>query len=80
MGGMQSPFPTDAAVENTPATELDFTLYDHVDPEALDQFFAPERTLTVGEAPIVITFDIAEYQITIQNDGTITIEAPEPAE
>ena len=54
-----------ASVENTEPTdvveELDTTLFDHVDPEALD-------ALITGDNPVSISFTIDEYEVRFDGD------------
>lgn len=56
----------------TAVTELGFTLYEHIDPEALDMIL----TDGTGSGETVITFKVEttdEYIVEITDTGTITI-------
>lgn len=62
-----------AAAENVDPvdcpTDLEFTLYEHIDPEALD-------TLVDGRhdhAPLTVEFDVNQYHIKVEDTGRISI-------
>ncbi|UHQ98128.1 hypothetical protein HYG81_21355 (plasmid) [Natrinema zhouii] len=48
-------------------TEVDFTLNDHVDPDALNSL------LETGSEGLVVTFTIDDKVVTVAKDGTIEI-------
>lgn len=61
-----------AAIEDTPPTELDFSLYDSIDPEALNKLVGDS-----GNTNMMIEFTIDGYEIQIQQNGTLTVTAPD---
>lgn len=60
-----------AAAERVCPAQLE-PLYDHVDPEALDELFGPTRT-GMREAFGHTSFSYAGYLVTVHSDGEITI-------
>lgn len=54
-----------AALEGVEPTELNFTLYDHIQPQALD-------TLTRKD-PVAVTFTVDQYTVHIDDSGTVRI-------
>ena len=71
--GWSSPVPTVAVldalstIEDVSPLELDFVLYDHVDPEALDSLVTDHRS-----DGVVIQFSVAGHHVRIDAE-TITI-------
>lgn len=57
-------------------TNTGFTLYDYVDPEALDRLFQPTED---GNRPIngMLTFTVWGHQVTVYSDGQIAIVPPQ---
>lgn len=64
---------TMAEVHGVEPTELDVTLYDIVDPDALDAIFLGG---TVGD--ISVRLQVGRHLVTIRGDGSIQIEADSP--
>ncbi|MCU4743402.1 HalOD1 output domain-containing protein [Natronoglomus mannanivorans] len=62
-----------AAAENVDPvdcpTDLEFTLYDHVDPEALDTLVAGRH----GRGPLTVEFDVNRYHVEVDDTGRISI-------
>ncbi|GAA0260105.1 HalOD1 output domain-containing protein [Haladaptatus pallidirubidus] len=67
-----------SALDETHETALrdaDFTLYDHIDPDALDSLFQAD-----ADAPITVTFAVEEYDVTIWGDVGIHIHVQDDGE
>ncbi|WP_436344762.1 HalOD1 output domain-containing protein [Natronorubrum sp. FCH18a] len=60
-----------AAIENVDPTELEITLYDYVNPEALDQLIEHE-----GTGSTEITFTVRGYYVHVHDTGEITVHEP----
>lgn len=62
-----------AAAENVDPvdcpTDLEFTLYDHVDPEALDTLVGGRH----NRAPLTVEFDVNRYHVEVDGTGRISI-------
>lgn len=56
-------------------TDCDFSLYDSVDPDALDRLFRPRRDGTVRTGGTV-SFPVQGHRVTVYGDGEILIEPP----
>lgn len=54
-----------------------FTLYDAVDPDALDAIFRPRHDGTPRTGGH-LTFFVNDYRVTVYADGEILIEPPRP--
>ena len=67
-----------ADVTGGDVTPAGFTLYDYVDPDALDQLFKPkpDGTLRMDGR---LTFTVWGYQVTVHSDGRIAILPPQQA-
>lgn len=67
-----------AAAVGTSPLDLDFALYDCLDPDALDALFAAK---TDGEARIggEVVFVVEGYEITVDSDGEIVVRGGELA-
>lgn len=61
---------TVASLEGSNPMALDTPLYTVVDPDALDQLFTTKRE---GENPVSVTFAYDDYEVTVQNSGTILV-------
>ena len=63
------------AVENVEPREspeaLGVTLFDAVDPEALDEMMGDGN----GTGSVIVTFTLADYQIYVRDDGEIRIDS-----
>lgn len=67
-----------ADVTGIDVSDTEFTLHDHVDPDALDRLFAskPDGTpRTSGH----VGFTVWGYQVTVHGDGQIAIVPPRQA-
>lgn len=64
-----------ASIEGVRSTDVDFSLYDSVDSDALDTLFADG-----DDGGVVAVFHVSDYVVTVRDDGTITVEAPEESE
>lgn len=70
---------TVAARENVNPIELNPSLYEVVDPDALDALFAPSRTGTARLGGR-IEFSYCGYELVVRGDGNVTVTDPtEPA-
>lgn len=54
-----------ADLEEVDPTELDFTLYDYIQPDALDTL--------VQSGSVTVTFTITQYKVHITESGTVRI-------
>jgi len=63
-----------ADVMGSDVSETGFTLYDSVDPDALDRIFAPgdDRDREGGH----VAFTVQHYRVTVYGDGRIVITPP----
>jgi len=63
-------------VSGIDVTDTGFTLYDHVDPDALDQLFKPTKD---GSQRMngMLTFTVWGHQVTVYSDGQIAIVPPQ---
>ncbi|WP_440008914.1 HalOD1 output domain-containing protein [Halomicrococcus sp. SG-WS-1] len=64
---------TIATAENSDVEDLDFVLYDHFDPDAIQTLTANSPSTANWE----FTITIDHYHITIHNDGEIIVEIHE---
>ena len=62
-------------VSGIDVTDTGFTLYDHVDPDALDQLFKPTDDGQVRMNGL-LTFTVWGHQVTVYSDGRIAIVPP----
>lgn len=53
-------------------TDAGFRLYDHVDPDALNNLFRPGSGDS-GRNQATLSFNVWEYQVSIEGDGRITV-------
>lgn len=53
------------ALERIDPIDLDFTLYDHIHPDALDTLIQSDN--------VTITFTVAQYKVHIMESGTVQI-------
>lgn len=58
-------------------TETEFSLYDAVDPDALDRLFAPQGDGT-ERAPGHVAFRVMGHEVTVYHNGHIVITPPAP--
>ncbi|WP_254274430.1 HalOD1 output domain-containing protein [Haloarcula marina] len=65
-----------ADVTGVDVTDAGFTLYDHVDPEALDRLFKPKADGSL-RVDGYFTFTIWGNQVTVHSDGRIAIVPPQ---
>lgn len=61
-----------AEFADTDVTEMEETLYDRVDPDALDQLFAP-RSDGTPRSEGHVTFTLAGHLVMVTSDGRIEI-------
>lgn len=69
-----------AAIEDTPPTEVDFSLYERIEPDALDALFADETDNEESSADVMAEFSIDEYVVQVRSDGTITVTSQDNRE
>jgi len=64
-------------VSGVDVTDTGFTLYDYIDPDALDQLFTPtdDSGQRINGA---LTFTVWRHQVTVHSDGRIVIVPPQP--
>ncbi|SER69313.1 HalOD1 output domain-containing protein [Natrinema salaciae] len=58
---------------NAVVDELEFTLYDYVDPEALDALLADGS----GDGDLVVSFSVDGYRVIMTNAGRVRIRTHE---
>lgn len=64
-----------ADVMDLDVTDTGFSLYDSVDPDALDQLFVPKSDGT-PRPPGHVAFSVQGYRITVYSEGHIVITPP----
>lgn len=73
-----------AAIEGIQSPDIEFTLYESIDPEALDTLFDDRKTAEEAtsetETGAVAEFRVNDYVVNVNADGSLTIEAPEEPE
>lgn len=57
-----------AAAEDVDPTELDVTLYDVIDPDALDALFEQP-----GNEDLVVEFGVGEYTVTVRGSDHVLV-------
>lgn len=63
---------TIAALENVDPTALEFTLYDYIDPVALDRLIAH-----AGTGSTEVRFTVRDYRVSVLETGEIVVREPE---
>lgn len=63
-------------VSGVDVTDTGFTLYDYIDPDALDQLFKPREDAT-RRVNGNLTFTVWGHQVTVYSDGQIAIVPPQ---
>ena len=66
-----------AAIEDVTPTDVEFTLYEQLDPEALDTLFDEQNDPEETEADVVAEFHIDDYTVQVTADGQLTVTMPE---
>lgn len=66
-----------AEIEEKEPTDVDFTLYETLDPDALDALFRDDATRDESREVSIAEFSVSDYRVSIRSDGSISIEAPE---
>lgn len=69
-----------AAIEGIQSPDVDFTLYESIDPDALDTLFSGRETEEEAENDTVAEFYVDDYSVKVNANGTFTVEAPEETE
>ena len=67
-----------AEVMETDVTDTGFSLYDSVDPDALDSIFSLKSDGT-PRSPGHLAFTVQGYRVTVYSDGHIVITPPSPS-
>jgi len=69
MGGMIAEVTTAIAdAEGVEPSELDYRLYDYVDPDAIEQLASgPQNSWT-------LTFSVPNHEVTVTDDGRVLVE------
>jgi hypothetical protein len=62
-------------ISGVDVTDTGFTLYDYIDPDALDSLFKP-RDDGVQAVNGMLTFTVWGHQVTVYSDGQIAIVPP----
>ena len=62
-------------VSGVDVTDTGFTLYDYIDPDALDQLFKPGED-SARRVNGMLTFTVWGHQVTVHSDGQIAIVPP----
>jgi len=74
-GMEQSPIPeiieAIAEVKGTEPSELDLTLYEYIEPEAIQQL------VSHGTASWTLSFELPEHQVAITNEGAVLVDGAE---
>jgi hypothetical protein len=65
-----------AQAEGVAPTQLRSTLYEAVDPDALEQLFAPRTP--VERLDGTLTFHYHGYRVTVRSGGSVTVRVTEP--
>lgn len=60
---------TISTIEGTDPTDLDFTLFDIVDPGALDQLFLDQNS-----GYVEVNLQVKKFLVTIRGDGGLRVE------
>ena len=63
-------------VSGVDVTDTGFTLYDYIDPDALDQLFKPTDD-TDRQINGMLTFTVWNHKVTVYSDGQIAIVPPQ---
>ena len=63
-----------AAAQNVAPVEMDWTLNDSVDPDALDALFAPRHDGTPRTGDGSVEFSSNGYRVVVRTDGDICLE------
>ena len=69
-----------ATIEGCRPTDFDFSLFDSVDPDALDILFADSSDDEETTEDIVAEFCVDGYVVQIRTDGTITVKVRDSSE
>lgn len=66
-----------AAIEDVHPTDVDFFLYESIDPDALDTLFANPKddNETTDDNEIVAEFRVDGYVVQVRDNGKITVRA-----
>lgn len=64
-----------AAIEEVSPNDVGFTLYDSVDPEALDTLFDERADTTRRETDVIAEFHVSDYTVKVASDGALTVSA-----
>ena len=65
-----------ATVEGVPATDVSFSLHDHVDADALDRLF--RRSAPADRVDeLTVEFPVDGYAVSVRADGRVLIERPD---
>ena len=63
-------------ISGVDVTDTGFTLYDYIDPDALDMLFKPKED-THRRVNGMLTFTVWGHQVTVYSDGQIAIVPPQ---
>ena len=62
-----------ATVEDVPPTEVDFSLHEYVDADALDGLFLP-LTPSRRRRDLAVAFPVDDYLVGVRADGRVLVE------
>lgn len=57
-------------LSRTDPVDVDFVLYEYVDPDALDALF---RRASHGTGEIRVEFDVEDFEVTVRDDRTVAV-------
>lgn len=63
-----------SAVEGVDPTAADFTLYEKINPDALNSLFETRTPDEEKEDTVVVIFSVKDFTVKITSGGTLTIE------
>lgn len=67
---------TIAAIEGVASNDVEFTLFESLDPDALDTLFDEQTETTEQEDDVVAEFKVNDYTVEITSSGKLTVNAP----
>ena len=69
-----------AAIEGARTTDVDFSLFESVNPDALDLLFGESSDDEESADDVVVEFRVDGYLVQVRSDGTITVKAIDSSE
>lgn len=65
-----------ATVEGLPPSDVDLSLHDHVDPDALDELFGASAP-SGRDGDLTVEFPVGDYLVSVDADGSVLITGVE---